>query len=123
MFLQSRVTWAPQDEWQIKKVYESKVKKQLCDMLTKARIKGTRPIWIGEQTWGELLNYWDSQKFKEKSSQNKINQSSARGGALHSTGCRSHLDIALNLVSIMTLLHVIEFSCVTYSVSKCIPRT
>jgi len=34
----------------------------------------------------ELLNYWDSQKFKDKSTQNKVNRGSARGGALHSTG-------------------------------------
>ena len=37
-------------------------------MLTKTRAKGSRPTWIGEQAWGELLNYWDTQKFKEESS-------------------------------------------------------
>ncbi|XP_068495492.1 uncharacterized protein [Phaseolus vulgaris] len=93
----TRVTWAPHDEWQIIKVYESKVRKRLCDMLSKARVKGSRPTWIGEEAWGELLNYWDSQKFKDKSSQNKINRSSVRGGALHSSGRKSHLDIALGL--------------------------
>ncbi|XP_068501886.1 uncharacterized protein [Phaseolus vulgaris] len=94
---QTRVTWAPHDECQIKKVYESKVKKRLCDMLTKARRKAVRPIWIGQQAWVELLNYWDSQKFKDKSTQNKANRSSARGGALHSTGRKSHSDIAVTL--------------------------
>ncbi|WVZ21389.1 hypothetical protein V8G54_008711 [Vigna mungo] len=63
----ARVTWAPQDDW------------------------------IGEQAWSALLNYWASEKFKERSSRNKINRSSARGGALHSTGRKSHLDIALAL--------------------------
>ncbi|XP_027904285.1 uncharacterized protein LOC114164025 isoform X2 [Vigna unguiculata] len=93
----ARVTWAPQDEWQIRKVYESKVRKRLSDMLTKARVRGNKPSWIGEQAWSALLNYWDSEKFKERSSRNKINRSSARGGALHSTGRKSHLDIALAL--------------------------
>jgi len=51
-------TWAPQDELQIKKVYESKDRKQLCGMLTKARAKGA--FWIGEQAWVEFMNYWDS---------------------------------------------------------------
>jgi len=48
------------------------------------------------------LNFWtwDIQKFKENSSQNKINQSLVWGGAFHSVGCKSHLDIALGLVSI-----------------------
>ena len=50
------MTWAPHDEWQIRKVYESKVRKQLCDMLSKARAKGSRPTWIRE-AWGELLGY------------------------------------------------------------------
>ncbi|XP_027931214.1 uncharacterized protein LOC114187227 isoform X2 [Vigna unguiculata] len=87
----SIVTWAPQHESQIQKVYEKKVRKCLCDMLSKAKSKGTRPNWIGEQAWIELLNYWDNEKFKAKSFLNKMNTSSARGGALHSTGCKSHL--------------------------------
>jgi len=78
-------------------------------MLSKARVKGSRPTWIGEEAWGELLNYWDSQKFKDKSSQNKINRSSVRGGALHSSGRKSHLDIALGLVSITHYLFVPKY--------------
>jgi len=58
---------------------------------------------MGEEAWSGLLSYWDTQKFKGKSSQNKINQSSGRGGALHSSGRKSHLDIALSLVSIVSL--------------------
>ncbi|KAG5120586.1 hypothetical protein JHK84_038926 [Glycine max] len=44
----TRVTWTAQDEWQIKKVYETKVKKRLSDMLTKARDKRKRPHWIAK---------------------------------------------------------------------------
>jgi len=58
---------------------------------------------MGEEAWGGLLSYWDTQKFKEKSSHNKINRSSGRGGALHSSGHKSHLDIALGLISIISL--------------------
>jgi len=68
-------------------------------MLTKDRAKGVQPIWIGEQAWDELLNYWDSQQFKDKSTQNKSNRGSAHGGALHSTIQKSHSDIAVTLVS------------------------
>jgi len=67
--------------------------------LTKARARGSRPTWIGEEAWAELLRYWDAQKFKEQ--QNKINRNTGRGGALHSIGRKSHLDIALDLVSIL----------------------
>jgi len=38
-------------------------------------------------------------QFKDKSTQNKANRGSARGGALHSTGRKSHSDIAVALVS------------------------
>ncbi|XP_068472509.1 uncharacterized protein [Phaseolus vulgaris] len=66
-------------------------------MLAKARAKSVRPSWIGKQAWAKLLNYWDSPQFKDKSTQNKANRGSARGGALHSTGRKSHSDIAVTL--------------------------
>ncbi|RZB42742.1 hypothetical protein D0Y65_053357 [Glycine soja] len=94
----TRVTWTAQDEWQIKKVYETKVKKRLSDMLTKARDKRKRPHWIGEQAWVDLLIYWvTDKKFKDQSAQNKINRTSSRGGAVHTTGRKYHLDIAVGL--------------------------
>nr|KYP47734.1 hypothetical protein KK1_030616 [Cajanus cajan] len=93
----ARITWAPHHEWEIRKVYAKKVKKRLRDMLTKARCKGVRPHWIGEQAWDDLLKYWDSNKFKEKSTRNKNNRASTRGGALHTTGRKSHLEVALGL--------------------------
>jgi len=33
-------------------------------MLSKVRVKSSKPSWIGEETWSELLNYQDTQKFK-----------------------------------------------------------
>jgi len=56
---------------------------------------------MSEEAWGGLLSYWDSQKFKEKSYQNQINRSLAWDGALHSFDRKSHLGIALGLVSII----------------------
>jgi len=57
---------------------------------------------MGEEAWAGMLSYWDTQKFKEQSSQNKINWNMGRSGALHPFGRKSHLDIALDLVSILT---------------------
>ena len=57
----------------------------------------------------EDMNYVD----KFGSIQNKLNQSSTRGRALHSTGRKSHVDIALGLVSTLIIyisLHLIQFS-------------
>ncbi|TKY53163.1 transposase, Ptta/En/Spm, plant [Spatholobus suberectus] len=93
----AQITWAPHHEQDIKNVYDKNVKKYLHDMLTKAKDKGTRPHWIGEDAWVGLLNYWESKEFKDKSIQKKNNQASSRG-ALHTIGCKSHLDVALGLV-------------------------
>jgi len=109
LLLQAKVTWAPQDEWQIKKVCESKVRKRLFDLLSKVRVKKDKPSWMGEDAWDGLLTYWDSDKFKEISSQNKLNWSSCRGGSLHSTSHKSHLDITLGLVSTIHKLCMLSF--------------
>jgi len=34
-FLQTEVIWTPHYEWEIRKVYESKARKRLCDILVK----------------------------------------------------------------------------------------
>jgi len=70
-------------------------------MLTKARKKMKKPSWMSEITWIQLLNYLGSKDFKDISSHNKTNIASVRGGTLHSTGRKSHLDIALGLVSVL----------------------
>lgn len=68
-------------------------------MLGKARRKGTRPSWIGDDAWVELQTYWKKTDFLVVSSQNKTNRASARGGAVHTTGRKAHIDVALQLVS------------------------
>ncbi|CAL5201707.1 unnamed protein product [Lathyrus oleraceus] len=66
-------------------------------MLGKARRKRTRPSWIGDDAWVELQTYWKKAEFLAVSSQNKTNQASARGGAVHTTGRKAHIDVALEL--------------------------
>jgi len=73
-------------------------------MLTNVRAKVVRCTWIGEQTWFELLNYWDTQKFKEKSTKNKMNRTSARSEALHSPNQNSHSDIDLGKYSSLSYI-------------------
>nr|KYP57263.1 hypothetical protein KK1_003522 [Cajanus cajan] len=92
------ITWAPHHESNIRKVYAKKVEKHLRDMLTEARGKGARPHWIGEQAWDDLLKCWVNNKFKEKYTQNKNNQASTRGGALHTMGRKSQVEGVLGLV-------------------------
>jgi hypothetical protein len=69
-------------------------------MLTKVRKKPDRPAWIGDDAWKELQEIWKSDEFKKISNQNKVNRDSKRGGAVHTSGRKSHVDVALELVSI-----------------------
>jgi len=90
-------------------LYGSKVRKRLYDLLSKARVKKLKPSWIGDEACDELLTYWNSNKFKERSSQNKLNRSSSRGWQLHLIGRKTHLDIALGLTSTIHNLCTLSF--------------
>ena len=79
-------------------------------MLSKARKKKKgKPFWIGEQAWKDLNTYWQSQDFKKVSTQNKVNRSSTKGGAVHTTGQQAHLDKALKMVSIYFTFYLIIY--------------
>jgi hypothetical protein len=70
-------------------------------MLTKARKKRTRPAWITGVAWTGLEDEWKKEKFLKISKQNKANRASKKGGALHTSGRKAHVDVALELVSIV----------------------
>jgi len=80
-------------------VFEQKGAKRLTDMLTKARKKG-RPKWISVDAWTGLETYWKTNPdFLKSSNQNKTNRASTKGGAVHTSGRKAHIDVALELVS------------------------
>ncbi|CAK8538474.1 unnamed protein product [Lathyrus sativus] len=74
-----KVSWDPQCEMFVRKTFYSKEAIRLNDIMRKVRLKGTRPSWIGEDSWNELETYWKSDSCLKLSSQNKANRSSARG--------------------------------------------
>lgn len=98
---QEEVTFHPANEEKIKKIFKMKLNKRLQDMLTKARKSGNRPDWIGQQVWNDLLSYWASPEFTQISQRNRVNRASARGGAVHTSGRKSHVDVALELVRML----------------------
>lgn len=95
------VTWDPCHNHVVRHLFERKAKKRLNDMMSKVRRKGTRPPWIRETPYKALKKYWaHDKKFKDLSNQNKINRASTKGGAVHTSGRKAHIDLALELVSI-----------------------
>ncbi|XP_004505606.1 uncharacterized protein [Cicer arietinum] len=92
-----KVAWDPDAHGYIKKTFESRGAKRLSDMLSKVRKKGTRPHWICEEAWKGLIAHWEGQAFKNVSTRNKTNRASGKGGAVHTTGRKAHVDVALSM--------------------------
>ncbi|WJX51005.1 hypothetical protein P8452_37241 [Trifolium repens] len=92
-----KVTWDPRDHGYIKKTFQTRGAKRLSDMLSKVRKKGIRPHWICEEAWKGLIDHWQGEAFIKMSTQNKTNRASGKGGAVHTTGRKSHVDVALSL--------------------------
>ncbi|XP_058758798.1 uncharacterized protein LOC131632050 [Vicia villosa] len=92
-----KVSWDPCDHAFVYNAFERKGRKRLNDMMGKARKKKTRPPWIGEEAWLGLQDHWNTPEFLAVSSQNKTNRASERGGAVHTSGRKAHIDIALEL--------------------------
>lgn len=106
---QSKVSWIAAHNDDIKKAYEKKIKKRLNELLGRWRKKGTRPFWIGEDAWAGLLVYWNSEEFKKLSIQNKTNRASTRGGAVHTSGRKSHVEVAHLLVGLDYLFLILLY--------------
>lgn len=104
--MQDKVSWDPRINDFVIRAFDQKGAKRLSDMLTKARKKGKRPEWIGEDAWTGLEDYWKSSDFLKFSDQNKTNRGSTRGGAVHTTGRKAHIDVALELVSENDMLSI-----------------
>ncbi|GAU47010.1 hypothetical protein TSUD_403200 [Trifolium subterraneum] len=96
-FFAEKVSWDPRDHAAVERIFKKKGAKRLSDMLTKVRKKPDRPAWIGDDAWKELQEIWKSDEFKKISNQNKVNRDSKRGGAVHTSGRKSHVDVALEL--------------------------
>ncbi|WJX72945.1 hypothetical protein P8452_56778 [Trifolium repens] len=96
-FFKEKLSWDPRDHEFVEKAFKTKGAKRLSDMLTKARKKKTRPAWITRVAWTGLEDEWKKEKFLKISKQNKANRASKKGGALHTSGRKAHVDVALEL--------------------------
>ncbi|PNX77651.1 hypothetical protein L195_g033620, partial [Trifolium pratense] len=87
------VSWEPRHEEKIKKIFHQRCAKRLTDILTKARDKNKKPLWMESDGWKYVTDIWQKEDFKVKSERNKINRASSKG-ALHTSGRRAHHEIA-----------------------------
>ncbi|KAK2409529.1 hypothetical protein QL285_044947 [Trifolium repens] len=91
--------WEPYHHDEVKRNFRHVAKNRLPSMLhdakrtyEKMKLKGKthRPLWIGEEIWKKVLEYWKNDPtFLKRSKTNKVNRSSAKGGNLNTQGCVS----------------------------------
>jgi hypothetical protein len=91
--------WEPYHHDEVKRNFRHVAKNRLPSMLhdakrtyEKMKLKGKthRPLWIGEEIWKKVLEYWKNDPtFLKRSETNKVNRSSAKGGNLNTQGCVS----------------------------------
>ena len=70
----------------MQKIFNHRATRRLADMIRQVRYKERKPTWIGTEVYNELDTYWKSQEFMKKSTRNKKNRASEKGGTLHLGG-------------------------------------
>lgn len=86
----------------IRRSFNDRGSHNLSDMFVKARKGNTRPKWLGENVWKELLLIWGGEAFLKKSAQAKANRASERGSSVHRGGNISsgeHRDRMVNFIN------------------------
>ncbi|KAJ6820575.1 hypothetical protein M6B38_397615 [Iris pallida] len=79
--------WPPHREEGIRMTYRSACSKKIQDMIHDLKMGHTRPNWIRQEYYEDLLGMLDNPAYKEKSEKAKVNQSAA---GLHTGGSRTH---------------------------------
>ncbi|KAL0434352.1 UNVERIFIED_CONTAM: hypothetical protein Slati_2769500 [Sesamum latifolium] len=75
----SLVTLSPSPRWdcpkeEVRHFFDKSAGKWLSKKFNEARIRNKQPIWIANDVWASLLEYWGIDEFKKKSTQNKANR-------------------------------------------------
>ena len=96
-------------------LFHKKCATRLRDILQKAREQACKPPWMGVDTWTFLLDKWQTKEFKDVSEQNKINRSSSRGGAVHTSGRIAHHDVSLELVCNIFVIKTRYYNYIQYT--------
>ncbi|WJX62107.1 hypothetical protein P8452_47139 [Trifolium repens] len=88
--------WKPEHDDEVIKIFHHLASSRLSGMLYEARQEyetrdgDFKPEWIGEEVWPQLLEYWQKDEtFARRSSANKKNRDSKKGGYKHTQGSAS----------------------------------
>ncbi|CAI8598034.1 unnamed protein product [Vicia faba] len=92
-----KVLWDPCDHAYVYAKFEKKRKRTIKRHAGEGEEKRDSPFWIGDEVRVGLQTHWKHPKFLAMSAQNKKSRASPRGGAVHTTGRKAHLDVELEL--------------------------
>ncbi|XP_042469132.1 uncharacterized protein LOC122051883 isoform X1 [Zingiber officinale] len=67
--------WDPAYEFEIKKNFKKKCGDHIRHTLSHAKQRGKKPLCITEDNWTKINNFWSTNESKQRSQQNKLNQS------------------------------------------------
>ncbi|KAL0404420.1 UNVERIFIED_CONTAM: hypothetical protein Sradi_2082800 [Sesamum radiatum] len=65
--------WDCLETW-VRHFFDKSAGKWLSKKFNEARTRNKQPIWIANDVWASLLEYWRTDEFKKKSTQNKANR-------------------------------------------------
>jgi len=103
--MQGKCSWDARYHDIVRRNFHIRAFAHFSDLLRRARIwfeeTRKRPHWIGPPIFDDLVKYWASQEFKEKSEKAKKNRASEKGGCIHTGGCLSNREHAERLVKII----------------------
>lgn len=93
------MTWKPEYDEAVRRIFWIKMSKQLSDLLFKLRKNNVQPKYMSEEVWKKYTDFWKSDEFKTKGEKAKKNRNSDKGGSLHSCGSINAGEHAVRLVS------------------------
>lgn len=97
--IQSKLTWLPEHDVAVQKLFFKRMGKQLSDLLYKLRCKDKQPKYIPDRVWNAYKELWATESYKEKAEKAKQNRNSEKGGSLHCCGSVNQAQHAVRLVN------------------------
>ncbi|KAG4936710.1 hypothetical protein JHK85_051629 [Glycine max] len=73
-----KLVWRPEEENEIKKVFNSKASHRFSEMFRDAKNENKRPYWIEDRVWNDLLSHWNAPEYYSKCAQAKKNWASEK---------------------------------------------
>ncbi|CAI8595991.1 unnamed protein product [Vicia faba] len=93
----SLVWWGPRDDARMKDEFHKQCGIRIKDIFYKMRNAIKKLDRMGEDVWKYFHEGWQLEEFKQVSKQNKKNQASTKGRAVHTSRRKAHHDVALDL--------------------------